>query len=257
MTASRAQAYREYIASWTQDLRRLFPHVREGIPRPNVHAAGHIYDFLLLFGPVLSWWCFPFERLIGVLQKINTNDHKGGEMEATIVKTMARTANLRRWLRRPNCPEAVQQLKILFDRSFVPVSVSQNDDESVEMKGTHRAYVKYGNGRLSPVDTHAGNSNIIYRRSPGESPVAGQIQYIENVHLSGKNIGVRLHVRSYNPLSKASHDPFLRYIHFPATTYSSTLREIVDIIELDDVVAHAARYDYSYGRSVLVNLSRQ
>ncbi|KAJ3720852.1 hypothetical protein C8R42DRAFT_581801 [Lentinula raphanica] len=78
MTASRARAYQEYIASWTQDLRRLFPHVREGIPRPNIHAAGHIYDFLLLFGPVLSWWCFPFERLIGVLQKVNTNDHRGG-----------------------------------------------------------------------------------------------------------------------------------------------------------------------------------
>ncbi|KAJ3765267.1 hypothetical protein FB446DRAFT_698362 [Lentinula raphanica] len=78
MTASRARAYREYIPSGMQDLRRLFPHVREGIPRPNVHAAGHIYDFLLLFGPVLSWWCFPFERLIGVLQKVNTNDHRGG-----------------------------------------------------------------------------------------------------------------------------------------------------------------------------------
>ncbi|KAJ3832861.1 hypothetical protein F5878DRAFT_435281 [Lentinula raphanica] len=111
MTASRARAYREYIPSGMQDLRRLFPHVREGIPRPNVHAAGHIYDFLLLFGPVLSWWCFPFERLIGVLQKVNTNDHRGVEMEATIVKTMARTANLRRWLRRPDCPAAVQQLK--------------------------------------------------------------------------------------------------------------------------------------------------
>ncbi|KAJ3831734.1 hypothetical protein F5878DRAFT_549166, partial [Lentinula raphanica] len=82
MTNSRAQAYRKYMMTWTQNLRRLFPHVREGIPRPNVHAAGHIYDFLLLFGPVLSWWCFPFERLIGVLQKINTNNHRGGELSS-------------------------------------------------------------------------------------------------------------------------------------------------------------------------------
>lgn len=79
MTRDRAQAYREYMKIWTRDLRTLFPHVREGVPRPNIHAAAHIYDFLLLFGPVLSWWCFPFERLIGVLQKVNTNDHKGGK----------------------------------------------------------------------------------------------------------------------------------------------------------------------------------
>ncbi|KAE9407462.1 hypothetical protein BT96DRAFT_809392, partial [Gymnopus androsaceus JB14] len=48
-------------------------------PQPNIHAAGHIYNFLLLFGPVLSWWCFSFEHLIGALQKINTNDHIGGK----------------------------------------------------------------------------------------------------------------------------------------------------------------------------------
>ncbi|KAJ3963308.1 hypothetical protein EV361DRAFT_813494, partial [Lentinula raphanica] len=227
------------MTTWTKNLRKLFPHVREGIPRPNVHAAGHIYDFLLLFGPVLSWWCFPFERLIGVLQKINTNDHKGGEMEATIVKTMARTANLRRWLRRPDCPESVRQLKILFDKAFMPVTALRNVDQLVEMKGTQRAYVKFDKGYLSPVGTHAGNSNIIYRRSPGESPVAGQIQSIQNVHTDGQNTGVRFYVRSYNAISVV-HDPFDRFIHFPARTYSSTLGEAVDVIELDDIVAHAA-----------------
>ncbi|KAE9396172.1 hypothetical protein BT96DRAFT_825122, partial [Gymnopus androsaceus JB14] len=45
----------------------------------NIHMANHIYNFLKLFGPVISWWCFPFEHLIGVLQKVNTNDHIGGE----------------------------------------------------------------------------------------------------------------------------------------------------------------------------------
>ncbi|KAJ3979299.1 hypothetical protein F5890DRAFT_1421566 [Lentinula detonsa] len=77
-TENRALAYRQYMKIWTKDLQTLFPHIRGGTPRPNIHAAAHIYDFLLLFGPVVSWWCFPFERLIGVLQKINTNDHTGG-----------------------------------------------------------------------------------------------------------------------------------------------------------------------------------
>ncbi|THU77172.1 hypothetical protein K435DRAFT_693539 [Dendrothele bispora CBS 962.96] len=77
MTTSRVIAVRDYLESWVKDLRTLFPHSR-GVWRPNIHAAGHIYDFLLLYGPVISWWCFPFERLIGALQKINTNDHIGG-----------------------------------------------------------------------------------------------------------------------------------------------------------------------------------
>ena len=75
MTTFRAKAYREYMAAWVSDLTTLHPHVTA---RPNGHMALHIYDFLLLFGPVRSWWCFPFERLIGMLQRI-PNNHKFGK----------------------------------------------------------------------------------------------------------------------------------------------------------------------------------
>ncbi|KAJ3990625.1 hypothetical protein F5050DRAFT_1795865 [Lentinula boryana] len=256
MTSSWAQAYSGYIKAWMADLRRLYPHVRESVPRSNVHAAAHIYDFLSLFGPVTSWWCFPFERLIGTLQKVNTNDHKGGEMEATIVKSMARTANIRRWLRRPDYPEAICQLKVLFDECFIPVH-APHSEEFVERKGARHAYLKFEGGNLSPFDTHMGNSNIIYQ-PPSGPPVAGQIQYIENVHSrNGQNVRVRIHVQPYNPLSRALHDPFLQYPHFPAKTYSSTLRETEDVIEIDDVVSQAAQYNYSHGWSVIVDLSRQ
>ncbi|KAJ7119410.1 hypothetical protein C8R44DRAFT_538521, partial [Mycena epipterygia] len=43
----------------------------------NIHVAFHIYNFLRLFGPVISWWCFPFERVIGYLQKIHTTNRVG------------------------------------------------------------------------------------------------------------------------------------------------------------------------------------
>ncbi|KIM72552.1 hypothetical protein PILCRDRAFT_81778 [Piloderma croceum F 1598] len=46
-------------------------------PRPNIHMAMHIPHFLRLFGPVRSWWCFPFERLIGQIQRLLSN-HKFG-----------------------------------------------------------------------------------------------------------------------------------------------------------------------------------
>ncbi|KAI5995796.1 hypothetical protein F5J12DRAFT_896429 [Pisolithus orientalis] len=45
----------------------------------------HIYDYLRLFGPVQSWWCFPYECLIGHLQHMPTN-HKFGQQEETVYK---------------------------------------------------------------------------------------------------------------------------------------------------------------------------
>ncbi|KAF9261328.1 hypothetical protein L218DRAFT_870323 [Marasmius fiardii PR-910] len=78
-SSSRTAAFRKYLAIWVKDLRSIYPHISQGIPRTNVHAASHLFDFLLAFGPVISWWCFPFERLIGTVQKINTSDHIGGK----------------------------------------------------------------------------------------------------------------------------------------------------------------------------------
>lgn len=274
MTPSRAMAYRKYISIWVENLAVLFPHAREGKGRPNIHAAGHIYDFLLLFGPVMSWWCFPFERMIGALQKINTNDHIGGMflcscaqpigfgiecisgvMESTIIKTVARMSNIRRWLRRPECPEAVQQLKVLFDKSFVPANATDEDDTLRPMKGPHRAYVKLDGVNFSPSATHAGNATIIYRATTGGQPIGGQIQQIQN-KTTQHGLTIQVHVRPYEPLPSSSFDPFRRYPHLLATTYSSSLRREEDVISLDDIIAHAARFDYSLNRTVLVNLSR-
>jgi hypothetical protein len=75
MSQACATAYRNYIAIYIRELQNLHP---EATRCTNQHMAMHIYDFLLLFGPVHSWWCFPFERLIGQLQPI-TNNHKYGK----------------------------------------------------------------------------------------------------------------------------------------------------------------------------------
>jgi hypothetical protein len=81
LTKSRMTAYRDNIVSYLAQLNTLFPEVE---PRTNYHMAIHIYDFLLLFGPVKSWWCFPFERLIGILQNQPSN-HKIGKYFITML----------------------------------------------------------------------------------------------------------------------------------------------------------------------------
>ena len=74
MTHSRIRAYCSCILTWLSTLPVALPDAK---PVPNCHMACHIYDYLKLFGPVRSWWCFPFERLIGHLQRLPIN-HKFG-----------------------------------------------------------------------------------------------------------------------------------------------------------------------------------
>ena len=64
MTESQMIAYRNHIVSWLATLKDIHSKAKSTV---NAHMAIHIYNFLCLFGPVRSWWCFPFERLIGAL----------------------------------------------------------------------------------------------------------------------------------------------------------------------------------------------
>jgi len=74
MTIKWAVAYRSFIGIWVSELKIHHPSVDH---RPNCHMSIHIYEFLLSFGRVHSWWCFPFERLIGQLQRLPTNNKFG------------------------------------------------------------------------------------------------------------------------------------------------------------------------------------
>ncbi|KIK53384.1 hypothetical protein GYMLUDRAFT_77481 [Collybiopsis luxurians FD-317 M1] len=183
----------------------------------------------------MSWWCFPFEHLIGTPQKINTNDHIGGMMEATIIKAVTHSANICHWLHQPDCPESVRQLK--------------------PMKGPRHAHAKWDSVNFSCYSMHASNTTIIYRPSQTERPIRGQIQDIISISTSNE-FTVQLCVRHFECLSKLLYDPFVHYPYLLATTYSSELQEKVDAINLDDIVAHAAHFNYSLDRTVLVNLSR-
>jgi hypothetical protein len=79
-TEQRLEAYRVYITQYVQNFPSLYHHA---MLRPNHHMAQHIYHFLQLFGPVQSWWCFPFERLVGILQRTPHN-HKFGECRSNL-----------------------------------------------------------------------------------------------------------------------------------------------------------------------------
>jgi hypothetical protein len=71
----------KHAAEYMRNMREYLASVRELFPErnllPNQHNALFIGEMLLRFGPVHGWWMFPFERLIGLLQQINTNQKLG------------------------------------------------------------------------------------------------------------------------------------------------------------------------------------
>jgi len=77
MTEACRSAFRRCMAMWVSSLQKIHTGSNN---RVNGHMALHIYDFLRLFGPVRSWWCFPFERLIGQLRRLPTNHIFGGSL---------------------------------------------------------------------------------------------------------------------------------------------------------------------------------
>ena len=68
------QIYAEYMLTYLKDLLRIRPDLSL---LPSHHNAMHTPVFLLRFGPMPGWWMFPFERVIGLLQKVKTNGKIG------------------------------------------------------------------------------------------------------------------------------------------------------------------------------------
>jgi hypothetical protein len=69
-----AENYTKHITAYIRGVLHLFP---QHPLRPHHHNALHLGELLLQFGPAHGWWTFPFERLVGKLQEINSNSKPG------------------------------------------------------------------------------------------------------------------------------------------------------------------------------------
>jgi hypothetical protein len=125
-----ADKYMEHMTAYIKGILQLFPQHNL---RPHHHNALHLGEFLLKFGPVHGWWTFPFERLVGKLQRVNTNskpgeivpytpisesDHLLGELELTIMGSFCAAANLRGLLQLSSCPEALLQCLPIMETAY-------------------------------------------------------------------------------------------------------------------------------------------
>ncbi|KIJ24042.1 hypothetical protein M422DRAFT_56566 [Sphaerobolus stellatus SS14] len=122
-----AVQYTHYMQLYLKGLKELFPNMRF---RNTHHIVLHIEELLNLLGPVHSWWMFPFERLIGHLQKMSTN-WIIGQMELTIMQTFSAAANLRGFLFSgadiPGLHECVEIFKECFPGNTADTEESKGD----------------------------------------------------------------------------------------------------------------------------------
>lgn len=138
----RAKAIGLHLKDYLSGIHRLFPEVDGST---NQHMSLHLPVFIRLFGPVHSWWTYPFERLIGVLQHLPTNHKFGqylathtknvleltwslGELESTLVQSFMRAAALRCWISRNNQDEVVQVVSSLLAKAFPPGRGPQHEN---------------------------------------------------------------------------------------------------------------------------------
>ena len=69
-----AKVYLYYMKQYVEGLKQMFHKFKL---HPNHHMALHLQEYLIQYGPVHSWWTFPFERLIGLIQLIPSNGKPG------------------------------------------------------------------------------------------------------------------------------------------------------------------------------------
>jgi hypothetical protein len=118
-----AERYNFYMTRYIAGIQELYPSYDL---KPKHHYALHIPSILLRFGPLHGVWAYSLERLIGRLQKLNSNYKNGdalilcltnvfakrfylGEMEVTTMMTSCRRSNLVAFLSSGECPPLLKE----------------------------------------------------------------------------------------------------------------------------------------------------
>ncbi|KAH7917400.1 hypothetical protein BV22DRAFT_993464, partial [Leucogyrophana mollusca] len=158
---------------------------------------------------------------------------------------------LKYWLAKPDCPPAIKECKTLLDKIYKP----KQDDTSPDLgaRAAFRAYLKHNGVYLARSSTHVGNS-LVYFYPHGDkvsSAIPGCIKYIfesESTPL--------LAIQRQLPLPSTVTDPYRHYPHFPAKLFSTQLSPSLEVVQVDWVLCHYARWAISSEHVVVLSLVR-
>ncbi|KAH9850596.1 hypothetical protein C2E23DRAFT_734560 [Lenzites betulinus] len=139
MSAERAHAFDTHMLNYLRGLRSLY----DADLVPNHHLSLHLRECLLLFGPTLSWWTFPFERYNGLLQRLNTN-FRAADMPKTFMRYFYIGAKLRWQMASESWPdtEEFRTLVHAFETAFHDAARGSRIMEAVSSFGSDEASVR-------------------------------------------------------------------------------------------------------------------
>jgi hypothetical protein len=179
---------------------------------------------------------------------------------------------LKRWLASSDCPYLLTLLRQSFDRAYgvkptgddispddvaEPPDVSSPDDLRSATKQPRvglRARMWHNGTLYSRSSTHVGNSLVLYHVDGDESSelVPGSIKYIYRPRQSSFTFAVQRQL----PVAASTLDPFRHYPDFPAKLHSSRLRDELELVKPEWVVAHFARWKMTDDHTVVLPLFR-
>lgn len=219
-----------------------------------------------------------------------------GELEQTISHSFYKGATFRQWLLRPDCPEELKQLRDILGKAYGYNKSPRSDDEDwnedegftddesltspgrrpetdgdkvlstpppVELTraaGTHDiqcfSQVAASRGFFNtPSAIAQGNSYIAYKPEGNLKAdwVPGRIQHIFSLH--GKK---KLAIRRSKVSSHHAGDAFARFQNrgFEAKLVSQSFVDKLEIIDIEWVVGHTARWNLCPGLAVVLSLGR-
>jgi len=264
-------------------LQELFPDYRF---LPNQHMALHLSEYLQFYGPVHAWWTFPFERLIGMLQRI-PNNFQDDKIAETMATSFTKSSNLRAILLKSNCPTSILKCSHHFTKFIDPqiqttlltdisrfAALLEDDTHALPKEVTggvatvdpevYRALRRHFNHNIpviqkvlsystlhgvtySIASRHQGNSFILCPSAPA------QIEYI----LQTDSEMLLFVVRHF--LKADRHDPFAAYPHIHSSLWSHEMGKLV-VVEPSTIEAHFAGLRIEFeGKQylVVISLSRE
>jgi hypothetical protein len=280
------QHYTDYLTSLQSEPINCY-----GRKMVSVHHIGyHVFDFMTLFGPVPNWWCLPFEKVIGDLQKMTQNHIPGklmtlstaifvlistvpGQWEAGVHKKFLAAGKFVRWFTN-TCSPGVRFFRERIYNRFLRSMWSQGDpdledgedlpprspaektpDELRHLvpqpKVNVRANLRINGSLFSRESTHTGNSQIIFCESQDDmSPHV--YGTVKYIIWDGhKHV---LAVNRWLPLPHGVNDPFRHWPDFPARMMSSLKNSHLQLVDLPCVLGQYARCPLSPDYAAVVSL---
>jgi hypothetical protein len=294
-STTRSNNFRAHLATWYEGVQKTWQHVKpKGNCHATFHVWDFIqlfapavfwwcYSFERLIGHMER---LPHNHTTRMFSFVLTNaqytEHPKVESEQTIVGAFTLGCRTRHWLSRPDCPDAIKKCKELYDSAYrktdaVPVNEDSVDPSPLspgkrkpiqlesrlasQLNIDHaivRCYYPHLNVYFSPSETHLGNSLVTFRLpgDPQEQIRYGSIQLIYWDDGSGWKFVIRQQCPKPPQSQDSIHDIFAEYPDFPAQMCLVELTDEIDVIKVDDIVGHYARWDWSEDYCAVLRLDK-